>query len=72
MIDQLVLIVLSFGITGFAILANRNLITLLAMFLQILFLFMVDFSYPHAPFNVFFIVICILVLAVKFYTGIRD
>jgi len=72
MIDQLALVVLSFGITGFAILANRNLITLLAMFLQMIFLFMVDYSYPSAPFSVFFIAVCVLVLAVKFYTGIRD
>jgi hypothetical protein len=57
---------------GFIYLVNRNLITLMGIVMYLIFLIILDYSRPFSPYLGLFIVIALILLAVKFYGSMRD
>jgi hypothetical protein len=68
-VSVFLMVLLSFG---FVYLVNRNLITLLTIIMYLIFLVLLDYSDPVSPYLALFIVIAIILLAVKFYDSMRD
>jgi hypothetical protein len=63
------MVLLSFG---FVYLINRNLLTLLAMVMYIIFLAVLDYSDQSSGFLAMFIMFALILLAVRFYYSMRD
>jgi hypothetical protein len=63
------LVLLSFG---FVYIVNRNLITLLAISMYIIFLAILDYSDQINVFLALFIIFALILLAIRFYDSMRD
>jgi hypothetical protein len=72
MIETIALFLFVLFSFGFIYLVNRNLITLLGIVMFLIFLIIIDYSQPFSPYLGLFIVIAMILLAVKFYSSMRD
>jgi len=72
MIETIALFLFVLFSFGFIYLVNRNLITLLGIVMFLIFLIIIDYSQPYSPYLSLFIVCTLILLAVKFYSSMRD
>ena len=72
MIETIALFLFVLFSFGFVYLVNRNLLTMLAIVMYLIFLTIIDYSQPFSPYLGFFIVIAMILLAAKFYSSMRD
>jgi hypothetical protein len=63
------MVLLSFG---FVYIVNRNLLTLLAMSMYVIFLAVLDYSDQSSAYLALFIIFALVLLALKFYSSMRD
>jgi hypothetical protein len=72
MIETFTVFLIVFGIFAFSMIVDRNMVTLLAMVSMIIFLTILDYSTMANVYLAFFIVFALVLLAARFYDGMRD
>jgi hypothetical protein len=63
------MVLLSFG---FVYIVNRNMLTLLAMSMYVIFLAVLDYSDQSSAYLALFIIFALILLALKFYDSMKD